>query len=149
MIHDPTIQDSSINYAFFCMPWTDWSKGKKLQVGLHSIFSKQKAAKITLISFQQCTSCFTTRDILFVLRINLCNLQSKYSLIALGCCKKYTSDARHILHTFMQIVPEAPGILFQKNQKCVKKLSKFMRMSGIDNRLIFSSSWNHKIPENT
>ena len=46
-----------------------------------------------------------------------------------------------------KVVSEAPG-LFEKNQKCVKKLSKFIGMRGIDNRLKTSPSKCHKIPEN-
>ena len=48
----------------------------------------------------------------------------------------------------MHVVSEAPGIVFKKNRKCVKKLSKFIGMWGIDNGLIVLTSKNYKIPKN-
>ena len=56
--------------------------------------------------------------------------------IALACCEKYTYDVRLNIHTFVHVVSEAPGVVFQKNQKCVKRLLKFVGMWGIDNRCV-------------
>ena len=68
--------------------------------------------------------------------------------IALVCCQKYAYDVRLNLHTFEHAVSGAPGAVFKKFRKCVKRLSNFIEMWGTDNRLIDSPSKNHKIPEN-
>ena len=51
----------------------------------------------------------------------------------------------HIWHQ----ASEAPGLIKKKNQKFVRKISKFIGMWGTDNRLIVSSCKNYKIPENS
>ena len=71
-----TIHDSCINYVFRCMSWTNWREGKQLILhrklhwiipsGLNSLFQSKMLIKLHVISFQQCTSRFAARDILFV-----------------------------------------------------------------------------------
>ena len=66
----------------------------------------------------------------------------------MACSEKHTYDIRLILHIFMHVVSEAPGIVLKKNRKCFKNLSKFIGMWGIDNGLIVLTSKNCKIPKN-
>ena len=71
--------------------------------------------KLFVISFQQCTSRFAARSILFVQTINICNSQSNIACIALACCEEYTKyDVRLNLHTFVHVVSEAPGVALKK-----------------------------------
>ena len=112
-IHDATMHDSCINYIFFfsCHEKT-WvretaycTSGILLdnsKSDLISSLQSKKLIKLHVISFQQSTSYFTARGVLFVQKIHLCN--SRSYIISIIC----TCDVRLYLHFF-----EHQGLIFE------------------------------------
>ena len=106
--------------------------------------------KLHIIFFQQCISRFAARGILSCLfRELLYAICCQVLSLFIWDVAKKTYDVKLILYTFVHVVSEATRTEPKKIQKCVKKLSKFIRMSGIDYRLIVFINKNHKISENT
>ena len=66
----------------------------------NSISVKQKAGKLHVISFQQCSSRFAARTVLFAIHSQI------FVCIVLECCEKCIYDVRLNLHIFVHVVSE-------------------------------------------